>query len=157
MFLDLPEGAQIVSLKPFRRSDFRLTDRTASSPQAIFRVEEIEFRRGAVSWMAEGGEILRLCRARHLLTGLPVGSYYLHTVDREPLRLFIEKTEKQRQQQAATRAANGGRRKRGAAAAAAAQAQAQAQAAVPIPAIIPTPTPSIPSTTITTSSVTDVD
>lgn len=55
LFLDLPEGAQIASLKPFRRSDFRLTERTASSPEAIFSVQEITFRKGTVSWMAEGG------------------------------------------------------------------------------------------------------
>ncbi|KAG8864286.1 Nucleosomal histone H3-Lys79 methylase [Tulasnella sp. 330] len=77
MFLDLKEGARIASLKPFRRSDFRLTERTASSPEAIFRVEEIPFRRGTVSWMAEGGV------------------YYLHTVDREPLRLYFEKEMQQ--------------------------------------------------------------
>lgn len=81
MFLDLPEGAQIVSLEPYRRPDFRLTERTVSSPQAIFRVEEVEFRRGAVSWMAEGGV------------------YYLHTVDREPLRKFTERADKLRAQQ----------------------------------------------------------
>ncbi|KAG8925772.1 Nucleosomal histone H3-Lys79 methylase [Tulasnella sp. 418] len=73
LFLDLPEGSKIVSLKPFRKSDFRITERTASSPEAIFQVEEHEFRKGAVSWTAEGG------------------TYYIHTVDRGPLRAFTER------------------------------------------------------------------
>ncbi|KAG8897700.1 Nucleosomal histone H3-Lys79 methylase [Tulasnella sp. 403] len=93
MFLDLPQGAQVISLKPFRPSDFRLTERTVSSPQAIFRVEEVSFKRGSVSWTGEGGR------------------YWLHTVDREPLRRFIEKSEKQRQLQmsAPRRKRNSGR------------------------------------------------
>ncbi|CDW98506.1 hypothetical protein, partial [Sporisorium scitamineum] len=40
LFLDLPDGAQIVSLKPFVPPDFRLTQRTLSSPLAILRVTE---------------------------------------------------------------------------------------------------------------------
>ncbi|KAG9007942.1 Nucleosomal histone H3-Lys79 methylase [Tulasnella sp. JGI-2019a] len=96
MFLDLPEGARIASLKPFRRSDFRLTERTASSPEAVFRVEEVPFRRGTVSWMAEGGV------------------YYLHTVDREPLRRYFEKEtlQAQAQEQLSTMAKEPGSRRK---------------------------------------------
>lgn len=126
MFLDLREGARVVSMKPFRRPDFRLTDRTVSSVQAIFRVEEIGFRRGAVSWMAEGGV------------------YYMHTVDRGPVRQFEEKLEQQimAQIQASNQRSAAKRRRKEAAAAAAASTTA---AATP-EAVPPPPAPSNSST-----------
>ncbi|KAG9048164.1 Nucleosomal histone H3-Lys79 methylase [Tulasnella sp. UAMH 9824] len=122
MFLDLREGARVVSMKPFRRPDFRLTDRTVSSVQAIFRVEEIGFRRGAVSWMAEGGV------------------YYMHTVDRGPVRQFEEKMEQQilaQMQASSQRSAAKRRRKEAAAAAAATSTAAATPEAVPPPSGTP--------------------
>lgn len=73
LFLDLPDGAQIVSLKPFVPPDFRLTQRTLSSPLAILRVTERLYTSGCVSW-ADGG-----------------GKYYIQTVDRSLIREFLEK------------------------------------------------------------------
>lgn len=72
LFLDLPDGAQIVSLKPFVPPDFRLTQRTLSSPLAILRVTERLYTSGCVSW-ADGG-----------------GKYYIQTVDRSLVREFLE-------------------------------------------------------------------
>ncbi|SPO31276.1 related to protein-lysine N-methyltransferase [Ustilago trichophora] len=72
LFLDLPDGAQIVSLKPFVPPDFRLTQRTLSSPLAILRVTERLYTSGCVSW-ADGG-----------------GRYYIQTVDRSLVREFLE-------------------------------------------------------------------
>ncbi|TKY88196.1 hypothetical protein EX895_002906 [Sporisorium graminicola] len=72
LFLDLPDGAQIVSLKPFVPPDFRLTQRTLSSPLAILRVTERAYTSGCVSW-ADGG-----------------GRYYIQTVDRSLVREFLE-------------------------------------------------------------------
>jgi H3 lysine-79-specific histone-lysine N-methyltransferase len=72
LFLDLPDHAKIISLKPFVPSDFKLNQRTIDSPLAILRVEEHPFRRGAVSWTGEGGV------------------YYLHTIDRRRICEFLE-------------------------------------------------------------------
>jgi len=55
LFLDLPEGARIVSLKPFVPPDFRLTERSLSSPRAILKTERRRFVTGCVSWMDGGG------------------------------------------------------------------------------------------------------
>lgn len=63
-FLDLKDGAQIVSLKPFVPPDFRLTERTLSSPLAILRVDQRTYTSGCVSW-ADGG-----------------GKYYIHVSQR---------------------------------------------------------------------------
>ena len=54
-FLDLKDGAQIVSLKPFVPADFRLTERTLSSPLAILRVAQRNYTSGCVSWADGGG------------------------------------------------------------------------------------------------------
>lgn len=71
-FLDLKDGAHIVSLKPFVPPDFRLTERTLSSPLAILRVAQRLYTSGCVSW-ADGG-----------------GKYYIHTVDRTLIARFLE-------------------------------------------------------------------
>ena len=71
-FLDLKDGAQVVSLKPFVPPDFRLTERTLSSPLAILRVTQRTYTTGCVSW-ADGG-----------------GKYYIHTVDRSMIAAFLE-------------------------------------------------------------------
>ncbi|KOS14139.1 histone-lysine n- h3 lysine-79 specific [Malassezia pachydermatis] len=70
LFLDLKDGAKIFSLRPFVPTDFRLTERTASSPLAILRVEERRYASGCVSWT--GGS----------------GAYYVQTVDRSLIQHF---------------------------------------------------------------------
>lgn len=67
LFLDLKDGANIVSLKPFVPPDFRVTERTMSSPLAILKVTQRAYTTGCVSWAESGG------------------SYYIHTVDRSLL------------------------------------------------------------------------
>lgn len=71
-FLDLKDGARIFSLRPFVAPDFRLTERTLSSPQAILRVEQRQYTSGCVSWTGGGGV------------------YYVQTVDRQLVRDFVE-------------------------------------------------------------------
>ncbi|PWN40346.1 DOT1-domain-containing protein [Ceraceosorus guamensis] len=74
LFLDLKDGAKVVSLKPFVPPDFRLTERTLDSPLAILSVEQRSYGSGYVSW-ADGG-----------------GNYYIHTVDRSMVKGFLDKT-----------------------------------------------------------------
>ncbi|KAJ8587920.1 DOT1-domain-containing protein [Rhizopogon salebrosus TDB-379] len=65
-FLDLKEGAIVVSLKPFVSSlNARVTERNVDDISAIFDVAERPYHSGSVSWGSGGG------------------SYYLHKVDRE--------------------------------------------------------------------------
>ncbi|EGN94060.1 hypothetical protein SERLA73DRAFT_188615 [Serpula lacrymans var. lacrymans S7.3] len=64
-FLDLKEGAIVVSLKPFVSSlNARVTERNVDDISAIFEVVERQYRSGGVSW------------------GSNSGCYYLHRVDR---------------------------------------------------------------------------
>ncbi|KDQ19819.1 hypothetical protein BOTBODRAFT_378872 [Botryobasidium botryosum FD-172 SS1] len=72
LFLDLPENAKVISLRPFQPPDFRLTERTVSSPLAILQAEECSFRRGSVSWSG-------------------VGTFYVNTINRTPVREFVER------------------------------------------------------------------
>ncbi|WFD25641.1 [histone H3]-lysine(4) N-trimethyltransferase [Malassezia nana] len=78
LFLDLKEGAKIFSLRPFVAPDFRLTERTLSSPQAILCVEQRTYTSGCVSWTAGGG------------------TYYVHTVDRSMIQAFARERESHR-------------------------------------------------------------
>ncbi|KJA29099.1 hypothetical protein HYPSUDRAFT_175678 [Hypholoma sublateritium FD-334 SS-4] len=65
-FLDLKEGATVISLSPFVSSiNARLTKRNVDDISAIFDVTEKPYHSGSVSWGNNGG------------------SYYLHKVDRE--------------------------------------------------------------------------
>ncbi|CAA7264669.1 unnamed protein product [Cyclocybe aegerita] len=65
-FLDLKEGAKLVSLSPFVSSiNARFTKRNVDDISAIFDVEEHPYYSGDVSW-GNGG-----------------GNYYIHKVDRE--------------------------------------------------------------------------
>ncbi|WFD29246.1 [histone H3]-lysine(4) N-trimethyltransferase [Malassezia sp. CBS 17886] len=73
-FLDLKDGAKIVSLRPFVPHDFRLSERTLSSPLAILRVEERTYTSGCVSWAAGGGK------------------YYVQTVDRSLVQSYLDRT-----------------------------------------------------------------
>lgn len=65
-FLDLKEGAIVVSLKPFAPpSTLRLTERNIDDISAIFDVSVRGYASGTVSWSHREG------------------SYYLHRVDRK--------------------------------------------------------------------------
>ncbi|KAJ9110844.1 hypothetical protein QFC19_001353 [Naganishia cerealis] len=46
LFLDLKEGTKIISLKPFVSENFRLTERTATSPLAILKMKEKTYQGG---------------------------------------------------------------------------------------------------------------
>jgi len=64
-FLDLKEGAIVISLKPFVSSlNARVTERNVDDISAIFDVTERPYYPGSVSWGNNGG------------------TYYLHRVDR---------------------------------------------------------------------------
>ncbi|KAA1475413.1 DOT1-domain-containing protein [Dentipellis sp. KUC8613] len=80
-FLDLKEGALVVSLKPFVAGsalNARLTERNIDDISAIFDVSEQPYHSGAVSW------------------GSGSGSYYVHRVDREGYKAIRERFESQR-------------------------------------------------------------
>ncbi|KIJ45078.1 hypothetical protein M422DRAFT_59902 [Sphaerobolus stellatus SS14] len=74
-FLDMKEGAVVVSLRSFIPSNFRLTEHTIGSPAAILRVEERPFSAGSVSWMCGGGV------------------YFINTIDRSMIAAFHERLE----------------------------------------------------------------
>ncbi|KAJ3054412.1 Nucleosomal histone H3-Lys79 methylase [Rhizophlyctis rosea] len=69
-FLDLKEGAKVISLKSFvpGASTGRLASRRSNAIESIFKVKEMMFAQDSVSWMNEGG------------------SYFIHTVDRRQLQ-----------------------------------------------------------------------
>ncbi|KAL7419409.1 Nucleosomal histone H3-Lys79 methylase [Cryptotrichosporon argae] len=64
LFLDLKEGARIVSLKPFGQVDFRINDMNCDSFAAIVRTTEHRYNPGWVSWKGESG------------------TYFVHVMDR---------------------------------------------------------------------------
>jgi len=75
-FLDLKEGAIVISLKPFVSSiNARLTKRNVDDISAIFDVTERPYHSGSVSWGNSGG------------------TYYLHRVDREGYAKIKERFE----------------------------------------------------------------
>jgi len=74
-FLDLKEGAIVVSLATFWDNTKNITERNVNDMSAIFQVTERPYRSGSVSW-GNGG-----------------GSYYLHRVDREGYRKIQERIE----------------------------------------------------------------
>lgn len=91
LFLDLKDGAKVVSLKPFAEpNDALLTDRNVNDHAAIFHIKECPFAEGTVSWTATSG------------------SYYIQTVARDKYARSLELWE----QAKAKRAATGGRRSR---------------------------------------------
>ncbi|KAK6429635.1 Nucleosomal histone H3-Lys79 methylase [Oleoguttula sp. CCFEE 5521] len=55
-FLDLKEGAKVVSLKPFVPKDHRITKTNINSMYGMFRTEVHEYFDNSVSWVAYGGE-----------------------------------------------------------------------------------------------------
>jgi [histone H3]-lysine79 N-trimethyltransferase len=55
LFLDLKEGCQIVSLKPFVPEGHKITERNAGSIMNLFNVEKKEYFSGNVSWTDNSG------------------------------------------------------------------------------------------------------
>lgn len=85
-FLDLKEGAIVVSLSPFAPpKNQRMNERNLDVMWSILAVEEKSYRSGDVSW------------------GSGEGSYYVHTVDREGYCEAREKFQAQRGQSRRTR------------------------------------------------------
>lgn len=76
MFLDLKEGTQIISLKPFVTANHVITTRNAENPVNRLRMVEKRYYSSEVSWTDSGG------------------SYYVHTVDGGMLREFMEKEQR---------------------------------------------------------------
>lgn len=56
VFLDVKDGAKIVSLKSFVPAKWRLEERTSGDIAAVLKVERREFWRGSVSWTDREGE-----------------------------------------------------------------------------------------------------
>ncbi|KAG6831644.1 hypothetical protein H0H92_008721 [Tricholoma furcatifolium] len=78
-FLDLKEGAIVISLKPFVSSlNARVTERNVDDMSTIFDVTERPYHSGSVSWGNSGG------------------SYYLHRVDRTGYAEIRERFENSR-------------------------------------------------------------
>ncbi|KAI5806993.1 histone H3 methyltransferase [Geopyxis carbonaria] len=75
IFLDLKEGAVIVSLKPFVPANHVITTRNAESPVNRLRMVEREYFSREVSWTDAGGK------------------YYIHTVDSSRLQAFFAKRQ----------------------------------------------------------------
>lgn len=82
-FLDLKEGARIVSLKSFVPDKWEIKSRTLSDVRNLLRVKRMFFGSGSVSWTDEGGDWFvqtkdssRLKRFQDRETGTPesVGS-----------------------------------------------------------------------------------
>ncbi|KAI0344273.1 DOT1-domain-containing protein [Trametopsis cervina] len=70
-FLDLKDGAIVVSLQPFVSPSRTVTERNSHDISGIFKVTERSYYAGSVSW-----------------SSFP-GSYYLHRVDREELKRML--------------------------------------------------------------------
>lgn len=56
LFLDLKNGARVVSLKSFMPAGWRFGPRTQNSVLALLAVERKEYWKGCVSWTDQGGE-----------------------------------------------------------------------------------------------------
>ncbi|KAF2453151.1 S-adenosyl-L-methionine-dependent methyltransferase [Lineolata rhizophorae] len=55
-FLDLKDGARVVSLKNFQKVGHRITVRNQEDPVNLLEVERKEYGSGCVSWVDRGGE-----------------------------------------------------------------------------------------------------
>lgn len=73
MFLDLKDGAQVVSLKPFVPDGHRISVRNIGSPVNQFKQERHEWYPDYVSWGGNGGH------------------YYIATKDTRPLEQFMRR------------------------------------------------------------------
>lgn len=75
-FLDLKEGALVISLEPFVPTlNARMTDRNIGDLSTIFDVTRHEYTPNSVSWTDNGG------------------TFYVHRVDREGYARIVEKYE----------------------------------------------------------------
>ncbi|KAI8059885.1 histone methylation protein DOT1-domain-containing protein [Gongronella butleri] len=72
MFLDLKEGAKIISLKSFVPKHHKINQRTVTMPESILQVKEYEYFSEAVSWTNNSGV------------------YYISTVNRERLKPYYD-------------------------------------------------------------------
>lgn len=77
-FLDLKEGAKIVSLKPFVDPDHEIKSHNVNDRVNLFRCTEKEYFSGSVSWTDEGGK------------------YYIQVKDRSRLDKFLEGSRRRR-------------------------------------------------------------
>lgn len=86
-FLDLKEGAIVISLKSFvsEKQNSRLTERNVDDISTIFDVSKRWFASGSVSWADSGGE------------------YYIHRVDRRGYSQILEEYESRRSSSRSTR------------------------------------------------------
>ncbi|KAF9581968.1 Nucleosomal histone H3-Lys79 methylase [Lunasporangiospora selenospora] len=72
LFLDLKDGAKVISLKTFVSLDHKINVRNAGSVESILRVRKYPYYTNAVSWTHNGGE------------------YFIATVDRSAVQSFWE-------------------------------------------------------------------
>ncbi|KAF2225749.1 S-adenosyl-L-methionine-dependent methyltransferase [Elsinoe ampelina] len=77
-FLDLKDGAQVISLKSFKPDGFEIQERTVNDPRHLLKVKKLEYFSGSVSW-----------------TDAP-GNYYIATKDPTDLIAFQKKMMKGR-------------------------------------------------------------
>ncbi|KAJ1919253.1 Nucleosomal histone H3-Lys79 methylase [Mycoemilia scoparia] len=73
LFLDLEDGTQIISLRPFVSMDFKISARNAGSPESILTIKKYPYWSDCVSWTSNSGE------------------YYIQNVDRSRLQRFFER------------------------------------------------------------------
>lgn len=78
LFLELQDGAKIISLRSFVPNGHRITERNAGSVESILKVQTHRYPPGSVSW-----------------TGA-AGYYYIHEVDRRPVEDFWRKIRETR-------------------------------------------------------------
>ncbi|KAJ2719136.1 Nucleosomal histone H3-Lys79 methylase [Coemansia sp. Benny D115] len=71
MFLDLKDGARIISLRPFVAPDHKISARNVHAPESILTVRRFPYWAQSVSWTDSGGE------------------YFVQTVDRSRVKAFL--------------------------------------------------------------------
>lgn len=76
IFLDLKEGAKIISLKPFVTPDYKINARNIYSTESILTVQKYSYWSQCVSWTDNGGD------------------YYVQTVDRTRVKAFLSLEKK---------------------------------------------------------------
>ncbi|PVZ99478.1 hypothetical protein BB558_004496 [Smittium angustum] len=70
IFLDMKDGAKIISLKSFAPLDFKINDHNVGSLESILKVRQYPYWSDCVSWTSNSGH------------------YYIHTIDRSALQQF---------------------------------------------------------------------
>ncbi|KAJ1644714.1 Nucleosomal histone H3-Lys79 methylase [Coemansia asiatica] len=71
MFLDLKDGARVISLRPFVTPDHKISARNVYAPESILAVRRFPYWSNCVSWTDSGGE------------------YFVQTVDRSRVKQFL--------------------------------------------------------------------